>query len=61
MAARSLWEREVVGSIPTSPTGNEFHHPALVAQWIEHSTSDRGVAGSNPAEGASRLDGSMLP
>ena len=50
-----------MGSIPTSPTDNEIHRPALVAQWIEHSTSDRGVAGSTPAEGASRFYGSMLP
>ena len=54
MGARSLWEREVAGSIPASPTGDEIHRPALVAQWIEHSTSDRGVAGSTPAEGASK-------
>jgi hypothetical protein len=35
-------------------TRYNFIH-AFVAQWIEHLTSDQGVAGSNPAGGANFL------
>lgn len=45
----------VAGSIPDRELGADQPHSklylALVAQWIEHSPSKRGVAGSNPARG----------
>jgi hypothetical protein len=31
---------------------HSFAHPALVAQWIEHLTTDQKVGGSNPSERA---------
>ena len=48
MVERSVCIRKAQGSIPCSSI---LHPDALVAQWIEHQTSNLGVAGSSPAVG----------
>ena len=46
MVARLVWDQEVGGSRPLTPT-----MPAWL-RWIERLTTDQEVAGSSPAAGA---------
>ena len=47
---RRFLHRSWTGGAPLDPV---LERIALVAQWIEHQTSNLGVAGSSPARGIS--------